>query len=39
VPTGPDVAESVSIAMLSVLETLRPNERAVLGLHEVFDVP
>jgi RNA polymerase sigma-70 factor (ECF subfamily) len=43
--TGPDVAEdvelaeSVSIAMLTVLETLRPTERAVLVLHEVFDVP
>ncbi|RBY85274.1 RNA polymerase sigma-70 factor [Blastococcus sp. TF02A-26] len=43
--TGPDVAddvelaESVSIAMLTVLETLGPTERAVLVLHEVFDVP
>ncbi|WP_336032755.1 sigma-70 family RNA polymerase sigma factor [Geodermatophilus sp. FMUSA9-8] len=43
--TGPDVAddvelaESVSIAMLTVLETLSPTERAVLVLHEVFDVP
>jgi RNA polymerase sigma-70 factor (ECF subfamily) len=43
--TGPDVAEdvelaeSVSIAMLTVLETLAPTERAVLVLHEVFDVP
>ena len=43
--TGPDVAEdvelaeSVSIAMLTVLETLGPIERAVLVLHEVFDVP
>jgi RNA polymerase sigma factor (sigma-70 family) len=43
--TSPDVAEdvelaeSVSIAMLTVLETLRPTERAVLVLHEVFDVP
>ncbi len=40
--TSPDVtedvqlAESVSIAMLTVLETLRPTERAVLVLHEVF---
>jgi RNA polymerase sigma-70 factor (ECF subfamily) len=43
--TSPDVAEdvelaeSVSIAMLTVLETLTPIERAVLVLHEVFDVP
>jgi RNA polymerase sigma-70 factor (ECF subfamily) len=43
--TTPDVAEdvelaeSVSIAMLTVLETLGPTERAVLVLHEVFDVP
>jgi RNA polymerase sigma-70 factor (ECF subfamily) len=43
--TSPDVAEdvelaeSVSIAMLTVLETLTPTERAVLVLHEVFDVP
>jgi RNA polymerase sigma-70 factor (ECF subfamily) len=43
--TSPDVAEdvelaeSVSIAMLAVLETLTPTERAVLVLHEVFDVP
>jgi RNA polymerase sigma-70 factor (ECF subfamily) len=43
--TSPDVAEdvelaeSVSIAMLAVLETLGPTERAVLVLHEVFDVP
>jgi RNA polymerase sigma-70 factor (TIGR02957 family) len=43
--TSPDVAEdvelaeSVSIAMLTVLETLAPTERAVLVLHEVFDVP
>ena len=43
--TSPDVAddvelaESVSIAMLTVLETLGPTERAVLVLHEVFDVP
>ncbi|MGY1832904.1 RNA polymerase sigma-70 factor [Geodermatophilus sp. SYSU D01180] len=43
--TSPDVAEdvelaeSVSIAMLTVLETLSPTERAVLVLHEVFDVP
>ena len=43
--TSPDVAddvelaESVSIAMLTVLETLRPSERAVFVLREVFDVP
>ena len=43
--TSPDVAddvelaESVSIAMLTVLETLGPVERAVLVLHEVFAVP
>ncbi|MGY1774948.1 RNA polymerase sigma-70 factor [Geodermatophilus sp. SYSU D00804] len=43
--TSPDVAEdvelaeSVSIAVLTVLETLAPTERAVLVLHEVFDVP
>ncbi len=43
--TSPDVAEdvelaeSVSIAMLTVLETLRPTERAVFVLREVFDVP
>ncbi|QEC49550.1 RNA polymerase sigma-70 factor [Baekduia soli] len=43
--TSPDVAEdvefaeSVSIAMLTVLETLAPAERAVFVLHEVFDLP
>ncbi|KGH48282.1 RNA polymerase sigma24 factor [Modestobacter caceresii] len=43
--TSPDVAEdvelaeSVSLAMLTVLETLGPTERAVLVLHEVFAVP
>ena len=43
--TGPDVAEdvqlaeSVSIAMLTVLETLGPTERAVFVLREVFDTP
>lgn len=42
---GPDViadielAESVSIAMLTVLETLGPAERAVFVLREVFDTP
>jgi RNA polymerase sigma-70 factor (TIGR02957 family) len=41
--TSPDVAadvelaESVSIAMLTVLETLAPTERAVFVLREVFD--
>ena len=33
-----ELAESVSIAMLTVLETLGPAERAVFVLHEVFDV-
>jgi len=43
--TTPDVAEdvelaeSVSMAMLTVLETLTPTERAVFVLREVFDVP
>jgi RNA polymerase sigma-70 factor (TIGR02957 family) len=43
--TAPDVAEdveladSVSMAMLLVLETLTPAERAVFVLREVFDVP
>jgi len=43
--TSPDVAEdvelaeSVSIAMLTVLESLGPVERAVFVLREVFDVP
>jgi RNA polymerase sigma-70 factor (ECF subfamily) len=43
--TSPDVAEDVelveniSIAMLTVLETLSPVERAVFLLREVFDVP
>ena len=43
--TSPDIAEdvefaeSVSIAMLTVLETLTPVERAVFVLHEVFDLP
>ncbi|CAM04044.1 RNA polymerase sigma-70 factor (ECF subfamily) [Saccharopolyspora erythraea NRRL 2338] len=42
--TAPDVAEdveladSVSMAMLLVLETLNPTERAVFVLREVFDV-
>jgi RNA polymerase sigma-70 factor (TIGR02957 family) len=43
--TSPDVAddvelaESVSIAMLTVLQTLEPTERAVFVLREVFDMP
>ncbi|WP_028656438.1 RNA polymerase sigma-70 factor [Nocardioides sp. J54] len=43
--TAPDVAEdvelaeSVSMAMLTVLETLGPTERAVFVLREVFDMP
>ncbi len=43
--TSPDVAEdveladSVSMAMLHVLETLSPIERAVFVLREVFDLP
>ncbi|GAB3589467.1 RNA polymerase sigma-70 factor [Angustibacter peucedani] len=43
--TAPDVAddvelaESVSFAMLTVLETLTPTERAVFVLREVFDTP
>jgi RNA polymerase sigma-70 factor (TIGR02957 family) len=43
--TSPDVAEdvelaeSVSIAMLTVLETLEPTDRAVFVLREVFDLP
>src|SRR5918996_320448 len=43
--TSPDVAadvelaEGLSIAMLVVLETLGPAERAVFVLHEVFETP
>jgi RNA polymerase sigma-70 factor (TIGR02957 family) len=43
--TSPDIgadlelAESVSMAMLTVLETLGPAERAVFVLREVFDIP
>ncbi|PBC70479.1 RNA polymerase sigma factor (sigma-70 family) [Streptomyces sp. TLI_235] len=43
--TSPDVAEdvelaeSVSMAVLTVLETLGPTERAVFVLREVFDLP
>jgi len=33
------LAESVSFAMLTVLETLEPVERAVFVLREVFDTP
>jgi RNA polymerase sigma-70 factor (ECF subfamily) len=45
VDTGPDVAESVatsdsvSMALLVVLETLSPLERAVFVLREAFDLP
>ncbi len=34
-----ELADSVSTAMLLVLETLTPTERAVFVLREVFDVP
>jgi len=34
-----ELAESVSSAMLTVLETLTPTERAVFVLREVFDTP
>lgn len=34
-----ELAESVSYAMLTVLETLTPTERAVFVLHEVFAMP
>jgi RNA polymerase sigma-70 factor (ECF subfamily) len=43
--TSPDIgadlelAEHVSMAMLTVLETLGPTERAVFVLREVFDIP
>ena len=43
--TSPDIAadfelaESLSIAMLTVLETLSPTERAVFVLREVFETP
>jgi len=42
--TAPDVAddvelaESMSMALMFVLETLTPTERAVFVLHEVFDI-
>jgi RNA polymerase sigma-70 factor (ECF subfamily) len=41
-PDGADraeLAESVSLAMLVVLESLTPEERAVFVLHEVFGFP
>ncbi|MGH4028206.1 RNA polymerase sigma factor SigJ [Actinomycetota bacterium Odt1-20B] len=34
-----ELAESVSVALLTVLETLGPTERAVFVLREVFDLP
>jgi RNA polymerase sigma-70 factor (TIGR02957 family) len=34
-----ELADSVSMAMLTVLETLTPTERAVFVLREVFDLP
>jgi RNA polymerase sigma-70 factor (TIGR02957 family) len=34
-----EFAENVSIAMLTVLETLGPAERVVFVLHEVFETP
>src|SRR3984885_8394486 len=34
-----ELAENVSIALLTVLETLGPIERAVFVLHEVFETP
>jgi RNA polymerase sigma factor (sigma-70 family) len=43
--TGPDAAapvlvdESVSTAMLVVMETLSPAERVALVMHDVFDLP
>ncbi|MCO8275006.1 RNA polymerase sigma-70 factor [Actinoplanes sp. TRM 88003] len=39
VTTGEDVADDVSLAMLVVLETLSPLERAVFVLKEIFDFP
>ncbi|HET8601997.1 MAG TPA: RNA polymerase sigma factor SigJ [Segeticoccus sp.] len=38
-PAAVELAESVSMAMLVVLETLSPLERAAFVLHEVFGVP
>jgi RNA polymerase sigma factor (sigma-70 family) len=34
-----EMADSLSLAMLVVLETLSPEQRAVLLLHDVFDYP
>jgi RNA polymerase sigma-70 factor (TIGR02957 family) len=34
-----ELAENISIALLTVLETLGPVERAVFVLHEVFETP
>jgi RNA polymerase sigma-70 factor (ECF subfamily) len=34
-----ETADSLSLAMLVVLETLSPEQRAVLLLHDVFDYP
>jgi RNA polymerase sigma-70 factor (ECF subfamily) len=39
VATDVELAESLSIAMLTVLETLGPTERAVFVLRDVFDMP
>jgi RNA polymerase sigma-70 factor (TIGR02957 family) len=39
VATDVELAENVSIAMLTVLETLGSAERAVFVLREVFDIP
>src|SRR3981189_3758081 len=36
---GVELADSVSIAMLTVLETLGPTERAVFVLSEAFEMP
>jgi len=38
-PEDAELAVNVSIAMLTVLETLGPTERAVFVLHEVFETP
>lgn len=35
----PDLADSVSMAMMVVLESLTPDERAVFVLHDVFGFP
>jgi RNA polymerase sigma-70 factor (TIGR02957 family) len=34
-----EIADSLSVSLLVVLETLSPEERAVFLLHEVFDYP